>query len=400
MKILWGSPLPPIRSGVSDYAVELLAELGSRAEVRVLEPPQWSRPEDWPLDGLVEMVPGGTGVAPGELALIHIGNNPHHLWLARRLAGLPRAVVVLHDLVLHHLLVELAAAEGRPGRLEDLLRMAHGGPGAALAQARELGISGRRDPFLFPARRALLASAAGVVVHSKHARAVIERENPGLACRSVPLAVADPGAVDRAAARARLGISDGDVVLMHLGFLTPEKGLQKILAGVAGAIAVGVPARLLLVGEGRGLDELRSAADAVGIADRVETVGWLPPDLFAAAPAAADLGVVLRTPSAGETSAAALRFMACGTPVAVGGGPQFLEWPEAAAPRLTPGAPAAADLARLLGAAAAGGPGWARRRSAARAAYAAGHRPEHCAAALLDALSTLPLEPRRPASDS
>lgn len=400
MRILWGSPLPPIRSGVSDYAVELLAELGPRAEVRVLEPPQWSRPEDWPLDGLVEMVPGGTGVEPGELALIHLGNNPHHLWLARRLPALPRPVVVLHDLVLHHLLVEMASVGEGPGRLEDQLRAAHGEAGAALARARELGISGRRDPFLFPARRALLASAAGVVVHSKHARATVERENPGLACRSVPLAVADPGTVDRAAARARLGIAAGEVALMHLGFLTPEKGLQKILAGLAGAVAAGVPARLLLVGEGRGLDELRSAAAAVGIADRIEAVGWLPPDLFAAAPAAADLGVVLRTPSAGETSAAALRFMACATPAAVGGGPQFLEWPEAAAPRLTPGPPAAADLARLLAAAAAGGTEWEWRRGAARAVYEAGHRPEHCAAALLDALSTLPLEPRRPASGS
>ncbi len=398
MKILWGSPLPPIRSGVSDYAVELLAELGSRAEVRVLEPPQWSRPEDWPLDGLVEMVPEGTDPAAGELALIHLGNNPHHLWLARRLSALPRPVVVLHDLVLHHLLVEMAAAEGSPARLEDQLRAAHGEAGAALARARDLGISGRRDPFFFPARGALLASASGVIVHSHHARSIVEREPSAPPCRRVPLPVADPGSVDRAAARARLGIADGDVVLMHLGFLTPEKGLQKILAGVAGAVAVGVPARLLLVGEGRGIDELRSAADAVGIADRIEAVGWLPLDLFSAAPAAADLGVVLRTPSAGETSAAALRFMACGTPAAVGGGAQFLEWPEAAAPRLTPGAAAAADLARLLASAAARGPDWERRRSAARAVYDAGHHPDHCAEALLDALSSLPMEPRRSAS--
>ena len=38
MKILWASPLPPVRSGVSDYAVELLGALGSRAQVRVVEP--------------------------------------------------------------------------------------------------------------------------------------------------------------------------------------------------------------------------------------------------------------------------------------------------------------------------------------------------------------------------
>lgn len=373
---------------MSDYAVELLAELGLRAKVRVLEPPGWSRPDDWPLDQRVELVAGETEPQPDELSLIHLGNNPHHLWLLDRLDR-PRTVIVLHDLVLHHLLVEATAATGNDRQLEDLLIAAHGARGAALARARVLGQSGPRDPFLFPARACFLKSPAGVVVHSNWAKDVIAEEMPGLPIACLGLPVVDPGPGDRKAARTRLALTDDDVVLMHLGFMTPEKGLSEILAGVAAAIGTGVPARLVLVGEGGSSEAVSAAARGIGIGDRVSCAGWLPPEDFLRAPLAADLGVVLRTPSAGETSAAAVRFLACGTPVAVGGLRQFLEWPEAAAPRLTPGPSAAADLARALSEAGSKGDSWAIRREAARAVYESNHRPEDTADRMIQFLDAV-----------
>ena len=382
MKILWASPLPPVRSGVSDYAVELLGALGSRAQVRVVEPMEWRPPDDWPLAGRVELVPTGTEAAPDEVSLVHLGNNPHHLWLLERL-GRPRTAVVLHDLVLHHLLVEAAASDIDPRALEERLREAHGEPGAALASAREVGFTGRRDPFLFPAWQPFAARADAVIVHSQWATDIVRRDAPGLAVGRIGLPVADPGGVDRGAIRTRLGLEDGEVALMHLGFLTPEKGLAAILGGVAAATRAGVAARLVLVGEGAAGSDLKRAAEAAGIGDRVIATGWIARDDFPSVPAAADLGVVLRTPSAGETSAAAVRFLACGTPVAVGGQRQFLELPEPAAPRLTPGPSAPAELARLLSVAADGGPKWAQRRKAAREAYEAEHTPENAADQLL-----------------
>ena len=380
--------MPPTRSGVSDYAVELLGELGSRAKVRVLEPPGWHRPDDWPLNETVELVPSDTTPSNDEISLIHLGNNPHHRWLLERL-GRPRTVVVMHDLVLHHLLVEATAAEGDDERFEKDLVFAHGKAGLALARARRVGLTGARDPFLFPARAAFLEHVEGVIVHSRWAKRIVTAERPQIPVAEVGLTAADPGIVDRGEQRRRLGLVDDDVVLMHLGFLSPEKGLAEILTGVAAAVRAGVPARLLLVGEGRGLDDLLAAAARIGIGDRVDATGWLAPDEFLRIPAAADIGIVLRTPSAGETSAAAVRFLACGTPVAVGGMKQFLEWPESAAPRITPGPPAPAEIARVLGEAASRGAGWEERRRAARAAYETGHRPADTARQMIEFLETL-----------
>jgi alpha-1,6-mannosyltransferase len=234
-----------------------------------------------------------------------------------------------------------------------------------------------------------LGSAKGVIVHSRWGERVIAGEFPNLPRARVGLAVADPGNVVRAAERGRLGIAPDEVVLMHLGFLTPEKGLEKILTGVAAAKRMGVPVRLLLAGEGRGVEDVRRAAAAVGIEGSVRATGWIEPEAFPAIPAAADVGVVLRTPSAGETSAAAVRFMAAGTPVAVSGLRQFLEWPERAAPRITPGASAPAELARLLADAQAGGKAWELRRSAARTVYEENHRPADVAQSVVDFLENL-----------
>ena len=384
-QILWGSPLPPIRSGVSDYALDILPNLANSAAVRVLRPPDWSPPDDWP--ERLDLVAADVDRLPGEIAVLHLGNNPHHLWLLNRLRRNDPTVVVLHDAVLHHLLVESTVALGNQAEYSRALDAAHGCAGTALAAARAVGVQGHLDPFLFPARKVFLESVDGVLVHSEWAEKMVRRELPGIAVGRVGLTVADPQTTDRAGARARLGLRGDDVVLMHLGFLTPEKGLIEILTGVAAASRSGVAVRLVVVGEGQGMEALRRAAVSAGVDDVLVFSGWVEAADLPGIPAAADLGVVYRTPSAGETSAAALRFLACGVPVAVGGVRQFLELPEHLAPRLTPGPSAAADLARLL--ARVGEDGWSHRGIAAREHYEAAHRPEHTAGQILEFIGTL-----------
>jgi glycosyltransferase involved in cell wall biosynthesis len=382
LRILWGSPLPPIRSGVSDYAVELLPELADLARVRVLVPVGWRPPSGWP-EGL-ETVPLDAPRHDGEIALLHLGNNPYHLPFIDRLRKEPSAVVV-HDAVLHHLLVEETLARGHAEAYEHRLQEAYGSSIEPLVVARSEGMAGRLDPFVFPARRAVLEAATAVVVHSEWARRAVRADLPDTPVDVVPLTVADPGAVDRLEVRRRLGLDPDDVVVMHLGFLTPEKGLNDILAGVAGALAAGVAVRLVIVGEGVAERALRDAVAGTSIEDRVVASGWVEPELFPRIPGAADLGVVLRSPSAGETSAAVLRFLACGVPVAVSGVRQFLEWPEPAAPRVTPGPSSAAELARIV--TTVRHPSWRDRERAARAVYERGHVPKQVASELVRVLA-------------
>lgn len=385
MKILWASPLPPTRSGVSDYAVELLGELSRNADVRVVAPPGLMVSNSGGTIAGCQVLDSATVPAEDEIQLVHLGNNPYHEWLVER-ARMPRTVVVLHDAVLHHLLVESTLTRDDFDRYALMVELAH--PEAeALVRARAFGVTGPRDPFLFPARRAFLCEASMVIVHSQWAADQVARDLPGVPVARIGLAVADPGPVDRAAVRQRLGIAPETVLLVHIGFLTPEKGLVEVLGALAAARTMGVPARLLVVGEGAQLEHIAATAERLGIGDATSFSGWVPADQFASLPSAADLGVVLRDPSAGETSAAVVRFLACGSPVAVSAVRQFLEWPERAAPRVTPGPSACADLARLIRQAAERKQ-WESRRLAARKAYEADHQPAVAARRLVEALET------------
>ncbi len=328
--------------------MELLPALAAGGiEVRLLAPPGWTPPEGWTLpDGVDLASPGEREPRPGEMFVAHLGNNPYHDWilpLVERFGG----VVVLHDLVLHHLLVESTLARDDAGAYRRALEAEYGKAGEALAEARQWGFTAPRDPFLFPARRFVLRFADAVVVHSMWAERLVRPEVPGGHVFRVPMGVAAPGALERDALRLELGIRDGEIAVMHLGFLTPAKGLGAVLEGLAMARAAGRRARLVLVGEGDSGGAVTRAAEAAGLGDAVTWTGWVTTERMRRLPAAADLGVVIRRPSAGETSAAVLRFLACGTPVAVSALPQFLEMPPGVAPRLTPGSEGV-ELGRLL----------------------------------------------------
>jgi len=385
---MWVSPLPPTRSGVADYAAEILPELAAHADVTVVEPPGWQPPPEggaWlDLPRISHASVGGEGV----VSLLHLGNNPYHLWVAARLRR-HGGVVVLHDPVLHHLLVEEAAAGGDWERFEEELEEAHPGAGGRLARARRWGFTGRLDPFLFPAQAPFLSHARAVIVHSRAAARMVAQAVPHLPVARVPLAVACLARPEqRQAWRQRLGVSDGELVLLHLGFLTPAKGVDVILTALAALKELGVGCRVVVVGEGSENSAVAGRAGAAGLGERLVLWGFASRDDLAGLLAAADVGLVPRYPTAGETSAAALRFLAAGVPVIVSGYRQFLEFPPAAALRVPPGEAGVVDLVRHVATLAAGREALDPARAAARAAWEeGGHDPPRAAAVLLRAIT-------------
>jgi len=387
-RICWSSPLPPTRSGIADYAAEIVPELARRAAVTLVEPPGTPRANGAWASGL-DRLTADRPAPDGAVELLHLGNNPYHLWIAARLRRFG-GVVVLHDTVLHHLLVEEAAADNAWERFAGELEAAHGRHGAALAAARRWGLAGRRDPFLFPARRAYLRLARGVVVHSEHAERAVAAELPGVPVRRVPLAVAALPGADRGETRRRLGVAPGELLLVHLGFLTEAKGMAVVLRALLALDELAVPFRLVLVGEGAERAATAALVDRLGLAARVRFAGFAAPDELGAIVAAADVGLVPRFPTAGETSAAALRFLAAGTPVIVSGYAQFLELPADAALRVAPGRAGVAEMVRHVAGLGGNAEALGHARVAARRAWeAGGHEPARAAVELLAAVRDL-----------
>jgi glycosyltransferase involved in cell wall biosynthesis len=322
------SPLPPVRSGISEYSADLLPELfalaGDRLRVIALagQPIAEELVERW---HPATMEHTGEG---GRLALYHMGNNLHHLPVWETASRIP-GILVLHDLVLHHFLIERTLARGELDAYVAELEREHGWAGRAAAVTRKWNAYSDAAHFAFPANGGLLRRQKGVLVHSRWAASRIAEQHPGVRVRAIPMGIPVPPPLDRSVGRAfreRHGIPHTVPLLGSFGFQTPIKRTDAVIRALADPRLASV--RLVVVGEEAKILDLGRTADEAGVSDRVTRLGYAPFDELEAAMAATDLSVNLRYPSAGETSASLLRLLAVGRPVLVSDYAQFSELPD------------------------------------------------------------------------
>ena len=327
------SPLPPVRSGIADYSVDLLEELAPLCDLRVVRLPGQEVASE--VQRRYEVVEPEALGAARRLPFYQLGNNVYHEG-ARRFALEAPGVATVHDLRLHHLVVEATLASGDLDAYVAALGGEHGWEGAAAAIPTRWGAHGRARLFEMPAHGSLLLRQRGLMVHSDWGRRFLEEELADRASghalpeiRRVPMPMPAPVPPDRqeaAAWRRRLGVPPGAVLLGSFGFQTPIKrtdGLLRALAepGMEEVVAV-------VAGEAAPQLDLATLIRDLGVQDRVVVTGFLDEASFPVAITACDLCLNLRYPSAGETSASLLRILALGRPAVVSDYAQFSELPD------------------------------------------------------------------------
>jgi glycosyltransferase involved in cell wall biosynthesis len=398
LKIDFVSPLPPVRSGIADYSLDLLPHLAQRCDLRLVLLP------DQPVAQEVEERFCCVGVehlaAGGRLPFYQMGNNTYHL-VVHRLAMEHPGVLTLHDLVLHHFLIEQTAKEGDLEGYQRQLALDHGWIGQAAARPLFWpGGMGRAAQFALPANLALLGGQRGVLTHSAWAAAELSEEFPDLAVRAIPMGIPLPEGFDSEAGRAfrqRLGLSDQQPLLGSFGFQTPIKRTAVVIEALA---APGLSeAHLLVAGEVSPSLDLEGHAERAGVADRVHFLGFLPFDELQSAIAACDLCLNLRYPTAGETSASLLRILAVGKPVLVSDHAQSSDLPEDLVVKIPLGDDESTVLKRRLVELLADRQALAAMGLAARRYVAEQHAPARAAEAMVEAcLAWRHLEPPRPSA--
>ena len=321
MKIAVLTPLPPAKTGVAHYASMVLPALNRVVQASGLpsEPPPEGRPEAHTTRGVVAFSSLDTyRRADFDQVIYQLGNNPHHEAIFAEAMREP-GVIVLHDLVLHHLIVEMTLARGDVEGYVAALEASHGAAGAAWARGRAAGLHIEMANFLLPASVEIARRSRAVIVHNQYAADRLRSFGVTTPIVVVPHPyVPETRTFDRAAIRERLGLT-GRRVIGFFGFLTSAKRAEVVLEAFRKANDPSLA--LLIVGEPAPDIDLPRGTGIV-------TTGYVADEDFPSYYAAADRFVNLRYPSAGETSGTLIRALDAGKPVAVSDYAQFAELPD------------------------------------------------------------------------
>ncbi len=323
------TPWHPQMSGIARHSEVMAGALAAHYDVTVVAPVGST-----PLPGYDLQEPAAflDAAEEYERVLYQIGNSPFHefqLPLLRQVAG----VVVLHDTVL----VDWLRHSFEPG--SDALR--------SLAY-RENGVRGWRDGTFSGIE--LVRASLGVLVHSQRAAEQLVA-GPALPPDLVGVApLVDNAAArpDRAQARARLGLSDGDVLVSTFGRVHPVKRTLVVLEALATLTPDRPGLKVAVVGADADdgyLREVRAVAARTG----ATVTGDLSGAAYADWVAATDVAVQLRAEEHGETSGALVEAMAGGAALVVEDVGTFPELVGDVGVVL-PSPPAVADVARAVAA--------------------------------------------------
>lgn len=305
MNVAYFSPVPPERSGVSDYSALLLPALQERVEVTLAR-----RGARKP--------PRGTDVA-----LYHVGNNPDaHAWIVDALRRAP-GVVVLHDFVLHHLVAGITIGRRDGHGYLDIMEREHGVVGRLLAH----GVLDKRIPPLwesrpedFPLASVVLDHATGLIVHSRTVRDGARAAGFGGPIWTIP----HPAWPVPDVAPERIG---SGTVVGCFGVVNSSKRIPELLRAFA-RVRKQADAMLLLVGPTSPGFDLDRRLQRLGLVhEGLVQEGWVDESRLWALMAGADVCVNLRHPTMGETSGSVIRALSLGKPLVVSDVGWFSELP-------------------------------------------------------------------------
>ena len=290
------TPLPPAKTGVAHYASMLIPALRQQIDVEAV--------------GEADLRPATT-----DLRIYQLGNNPHHEFVYREAMAHP-GVVVLHDVVLHHLIVEMTLARGDVEGYVTALRANHGAAGEAWARGRAAGLHSEMGNFLLPASIDVANRSRAVIVHNQYAADVLHSHGV-----RAPIHVVPHPYLPQPATQTRRSETNERVIGLF-GFLNSSKRPEVVLEAFGQARARHPRLRLLVVG-----DPAPNIDVAAFRSEGITFAGYVADEEFASHYAAVDRLVNLRYPTAGETSGTLIRAFEAGKPVAVSDYAQFAEMP-------------------------------------------------------------------------
>ena len=326
-RLAFFSPLPPMRSGISDYSALLLDELRRSYRIDLYHDAGYV-PEPALACGdyaaadyrLFDRV----AAAEGYHAVVYqMGNSKYHSYFYSTMRRHP-GVVTLHDFCLANFHVAHGRSNGvGHAFLHDELLRTH--PGSADAIRGAIATWGDDHETIerdcasngWYLNSRVVESAQVLVLHSPWCASRAREALPEHADRVavIPFGVHPrrTGDAEKRAVRDKFGLPHDALVVASYGYVNPDKMGSEALDAFAAVARHDPKAVFLFVGEEVDGGRVRGRAEAHGLNDRVRFLGRQTGDAFDALMTVTDLGVNLRRPPTnGETSAALMNLLASG----------------------------------------------------------------------------------------
>ena len=317
------APLPPARTGVADYAAALLSALRMHGSVEV-------------------------DSTTADVHLYHLGNNSLHRETYEQALARP-GVAVLHDAVLHHLL--LGSLESGQYVEEFVYNYGEWHREFAMELWRARRLSGT-DPryFRYAMLRRIAETSRAVIVHNPAAAAIVRAHAAAARVFEIPHLFVEPALPsewENTRLRRELGLRPHSALFGVFGYLRESKRLPVVLR-VFERLRLELPEVSLLIAGEFASSDLARAVQPLLERTGILRMGYVPAPEFWQLAAATDVCINLRHPAAGETSGIGIRFMGIGKPVILSEGAENSRFPEAACLRVPAGVEEVEALASYM----------------------------------------------------
>ncbi|MCX7823071.1 MAG: glycosyltransferase [Syntrophobacterales bacterium] len=330
-RLAYFSPLPPEKSGISNYSDELLPELSRYYDIEAIVTQKevkdgWIR-RNCPIRDLKWFM---AHVSYYDRVLYHVGNSPIHGYMIDLLEVVP-GVVVLHDFFLSH---AMAYMEQYGVRSYQWTRSLYESHGYIALKERFYERDPSRVLWRYPCSFGVIQNALGMIVHSQYSKELAKKWYGDEASKEwvvIPHLKTPAPPIDRKNIRRLLGIGLDDFVVCSFGILGPAKLNHRLIdAWINSALSRDERCHLIFVGEARGDygKMVKESIDRSNCRNNIRVTGWVDTGEFRNYLACADVAVQLRTSSRGETSGAVLDCMSFGLPVIVNAHGSMAELPK------------------------------------------------------------------------
>jgi len=335
MRLAYFSPMPPQKSGISNYSAMLLPQLASRFEIDVIV--NQKTVDDSALEPAYRVMDYEyfrKHAGEYDRILYHMGNSSFHTHMFEALEHWP-GVVVLHDFFLGHVIRHMDNVS--PGYLAQCL---YQGWGFSLLSERKNNLHSEDIIWDCPLNAGVLQNALGIIAHSQFCRSLTE-EFYGNSCHQnwhfIPH-LRDPAPeIDKRSVRDKLGIPATAFVVCSFGHITPTKLHDRILRAWQSSRLYSNPdCWLVFVGELAEGPHRRIIISLIHktSSPRIKITGWVDAKTFDCYLAAADAAVQLRSRSRGETSGAVIDCLNHGLSTIVNSHGTMVDLPEQSVYRL------------------------------------------------------------------